>query len=65
MHYVTCSGDLLKALYWDTQGMCLFAKRLERGRFIWPSPADGAVRLTAARGINYPRMSTLCGGGGW
>src|SRR3981189_2109288 len=35
-------GGLLKVLWHDGQGMCLFAKRLERGRFIWPSPADGA-----------------------
>jgi transposase len=42
-------GDLLKALYWDTQGMCLFAKHLEKGRFVWPSPADGVARLTAAQ----------------
>jgi transposase len=29
--------------------MCLFAKRLERGRFIWPSPADGSVAITPAQ----------------
>jgi hypothetical protein len=34
-------GDLLKLLWSDGQGLCLFAKRLERSRFIWPSPADG------------------------
>ena len=30
-------GDLIKLLWHDGQGMCLFAKRLERGRFIWPA----------------------------
>jgi transposase len=29
--------------------MCLFAKWLERGRFIWPSPADGMVTITPAQ----------------
>jgi transposase len=29
--------------------MCLFAKRLERGRFIWPSAADGAVTVSSAQ----------------
>jgi transposase len=29
--------------------MSLYSKRLERGRFIWPSAADGAVRLTQAQ----------------
>ena len=42
-------GDLIKALYWDTQGLCLFAKRLEKGHFIWPSPADGVVAISAAQ----------------
>jgi transposase len=42
-------GDLVKALWFDGQGMCLFAKRLERGRFVWPSAKDGAVRLSAAQ----------------
>ncbi len=42
-------GDLIKVVWWDGQGACLFAKRLERGRFVWPSPADGKVAITAAQ----------------
>jgi len=42
-------GDLLKILWHDGLGMSLYAKRLERGRFIWPSPADGVVRISAAQ----------------
>ena len=37
-------GDLIKIVWHDGIGMSLYAKRLERGRFIWPSPADGIVR---------------------
>ena len=36
-------GDLIKVIWHDGQGMCLFSKRLERGRFLWPSVADGTV----------------------
>ena len=42
-------GDLLKILWHDDQGMCLFVKRLEAGRFIWPSPADGVVTISPAQ----------------
>jgi transposase len=42
-------GDLLKVLWHDGLGMSLYAKRLERGRFIWPSPADGVVPISAAQ----------------
>jgi transposase len=42
-------GGLIKVLWHDGQGMCLFAKRLERGHFIWPSPADGVVTITPAQ----------------
>ena len=42
-------GDLLKVLWWDGQGLCLFAKRLEKGRFVWPQAKEGAVSLTPAQ----------------
>src|ERR1700746_2974298 len=42
-------GDLIKILWHDGLGMSLYAKRLERGRFIWPSPANGVVAITAAQ----------------
>ena len=42
-------GDLLKALLWDGQGLVLYAKRLERGRFVWPQAKDGTLTLTAAQ----------------
>ena len=42
-------GDLVKVLWWDGDGLCLFAKRLERGRFVWPQAKDGSVSLTAAQ----------------
>ncbi len=42
-------GDLLKLLWWSGDGMCLFAKRLERGRFVWPQATSGSVALSAAQ----------------
>lgn len=42
-------GDLVKVIWHDGQGACLFSKRLERGRFIWPQAKDGSVALTAAQ----------------
>lgn len=42
-------GDLIKVLWWDGQGMCLFSKRLERGRFVWPAAPSGSIALTPAQ----------------
>ena len=42
-------GDLVKLLWFDGDGLCLFAKRLERGRFVWPQATSGTVALSAAQ----------------
>jgi transposase len=42
-------GDLIKLLWWDGTGLCLMAKRLERGRFIWPQAQSGSVCLSTAQ----------------
>ena len=43
------SGKLIKILWHDGLGMSLYAKRLEKGRFIWPSPADVVVGISASQ----------------
>jgi len=42
-------GDLVKLVWFDGDGLCLFAKRLERGRFVWPQATSGSVSLTPAQ----------------
>ena len=42
-------GDILKVLWFDGQGLILLAKRLERGRFVWPQATSGSVSLTPAQ----------------
>ena len=42
-------ADRVKLVFWDGTGVCLFAKRLEDGRFRWPAIEDGVIRLTAAQ----------------
>lgn len=42
-------GDLVKLLWFDGDGVCLFAKRLERGHFVWPQATSSSVALSAAQ----------------
>lgn len=62
-------GDLINVLWADRDGICLFVKRLERGRFVWPQASSGTVHLTPAqlsrllKGIDWrrpQRTSTTC-----
>jgi transposase len=50
-------GDLIKVIWHDGQGACLFTKRLERGRFVWPSTSGGAVTISVAQ-LSY-RLSGI------
>ena len=54
-------GDLIKIIWHDGIGMSLYSKRLESGRFIWPSPTEGAVAISAAQ-LAYMLDGIDCGG---
>jgi transposase len=43
------SGSLIKALWHDGLGLSLYAKRLENGRFVWPTTVNGVVKLSAGQ----------------
>jgi transposase len=51
--------DRVKILVYDGTGLCLYSKRLEAGRFNWPSPAEGVVRLSSSQ------LATLLEGLAW
>jgi transposase len=42
-------GDLIKLLWYDGQGLCLFSKRIDRGKFVWPIGQVGVAHLSAAQ----------------
>lgn len=42
-------GDLIKCLWWCDGGLCLLARRLEHGRFMWPRADGGVVPLSSAQ----------------
>ena len=42
-------GDLIKLLWYDGQGLCLFSKRMDTGRFVWPMTQTGKVHLSPAQ----------------
>ena len=55
-------ADRVKLVFWDGTGLCLFSKRLEDGKFLWPRIEDGVMRLSAAQlaalieGLDWKRV---------
>jgi transposase len=52
-------GDVIKLLWHDGDGLCIFHKRLDSGRFVWPNAESGSISLTRAQ------LSMLCEGIDW
>lgn len=52
-------GDVIKLLWHDGDGLCIFHKRLDSGRFIWPKAESGSISLTRAQ------LAMLCEGIDW
>lgn len=48
----------LKLLFWDGSGLWVCAKRLERGRFGWPPPVAGQVKVV----LSHEELALLLGG---
>ncbi len=53
--YVFTNGarNRVKVLYWDTQGFCLWLKRLEKHRFVWPLAANSEVLVLTGDQLNW------------
>lgn len=56
--FLFCNGQrkLLKIIYWDRNGFCLWQKRLEKNKFPWPETEDDA------REIKFEELKMLLAG---
>ena len=58
-------SDRIKIVWWDGSGFCLFAKRLERSHFCWPSAESCEMRLSHAQlmalveGLDWKRVRAV------
>jgi transposase len=64
--FVFCNRrrNMIKVLYWDRNGFCLWQKRLEKHLFVWPQRAEQVMQIDARQlswlleGLD---ISYLCG----
>jgi transposase len=56
--FANAARNRLKLLFWDGSGLWVCAKRLEKGRFRWPEPAEGRERIV----LSHEELTLLVGG---
>ena len=54
-------ANLIKIMFWDGNGLCLFTKRLDQGGFIWPQRGDHGGRVV----LSPAQLSLLIEGIDW
>ena len=56
--FLFCSRDrkLIKCLYWDRNGFCLWQKRLEKNKYPWPDTEEAVKKIT------YEQLKMLLSG---
>jgi len=56
--FLFCNRDrrLIKCIYWDKNGFCMWLKRLEKARYPWPKTEQ------SAREININQLKMLLSG---
>ena len=54
-------ANLIKIVFWDGTGLCLFTKRLEQGVFLWPPDVDPGETLA----LSSEQLSMLIDGVDW
>jgi transposase len=47
------SSTALKVLYWERNGFCLWQKRLEQDRFVWPKADEAGVVSLTVQQLNW------------
>lgn len=59
------TGQRIKVLLWDGNGVWLCSRRLHQGRFVWPTAGEGCLTLTENEwtwlivGVDWRRLSTV------
>jgi transposase len=56
--FCNAQRNRLKLLVWDGSGLWICAKKLSKGRFRWPEPRAGAVKVV----LSHEELAMLLGG---